>query len=614
MKLKEKKEKEITAKQAIHNNLYACKLAWSLSKKRVIHTAFVRAIGYGMWVFYSAFFVRFIINSIVSERAFGEIFRAILIIGGVSMVLTAYEMYVHNVIRPTCDIKIFDKLYHQLYQKAQNVELACYEDSKFYNRYTMALDEASDKIVNTVDELSRIVFGTLAGIAAFITMYQIDKGTVFFVISPLVGNFVFGAILNKVNFRRYQETVPYKRKTDYVNRVMYLADYSKEIRLSSIYRLLKKDYKEAIRGMSSLAKKYRHKVVPLGSLQFYFSYTIIFEGVLIYGVYKTLVTGSINLADLAVITSIMVTASYVWLGVMRSIIESNKNGLYIQNLRVFMDYKEKIPEDHEGVAPEDKISSIEFRNVTFAYKEGQPVIKNLSFIIQGGSSVALVGHNGAGKSTIIKLLFRLYDPTEGEILVNGRNIKEYKLKAYRKLFSAAFQDYKVFAQKVKQNILMGRVVENEEEVVTSALKRAGIYEKVMSFPKGLDTVLTKEFENDGVVMSGGEYQKLVVARAFANPAPIKVFDEPSSALDPIAEYELFENILQESVNNTMIFISHRLSSVKNSDLVFMLEQGELIEVGTHKELMELDQKYADMYQKQSKNYFAMDDLEEEAVI
>ena len=279
-----------------------------------------------------------------------------------------------------------------------------------------------------------------------------------------------------------------------------------------------------------------------------------------------------------------------------------QNGMFVHNIRTFMEYEEKLPEDTDGITPDAEVESIEFRNVSFSYKGGKEIIHDLSFRIGKNESVALVGHNGAGKSTIIKLLFRLYDPDSGEILVNNRNIKEYQLEEYRNLFAAAFQDYKIFAFSVADNVLMERNVDDPERVVKEALTRAGVYDKIQSLPQGIHTVLTKEFEEDGAVLSGGEYQKVVVARALANPAPVKVFDEPSSALDPIAEYELFQAIMEESRDHIMFFISHRLSSVKDADVVFMLEEGTLIERGTHEELMQLGGKYAAMYQMQAKNY------------
>ena len=158
--------------------------------------------------------------------------------------------------------------------------------------------------------------------------------------------------------------------------------------------------------------------------------------------------------------------------------------------------------------------------------------------------------------------------------------------------------------------MMRKAGPEDDEVVYDALRKAGVYDKVMSLPKKADTVLTKEFDEEGALLSGGEYQKIVVARAFAKDTPIKVFDEPSSALDPIAEYELYESILRDSRGKTMIFISHRLSSVRSADMILMLENGEIIERGTHKELMAKNGAYADMYSKQAKNYLAVENLKE----
>ena len=157
---------------------------------------------------------------------------------------------------------------------------------------------------------------------------------------------------------------------------------------------------------------------------------------------------------------------------------------------------------------------------------------------------------------------------------------------------------------------MGRHYENEDEIVHRSLRRAGVLEKVESLPRGVDTIMTKEFDENGAVFSGGQHQKLAVARTFAKESPVKIFDEPSSALDPIAEYELFKNILKEGRDHTMIFISHRLSSVKHCDKVFMLEKGQIIESGSHKELLEQKGKYAEMYLRQAMNYLAIENEEE----
>lgn len=604
-----KKEKsKSTFREILNNCIYSIKLAFGLSGSRVIHTALQQAIGYFTWVFYSAFFVRYIINAIQQQREIKEILLAIMLIGAASLILLGYSRFCDTVIFPVKDVIIHKKLYGMIYRKSENVELNCYEDSSFYNKYTMALDDSETKIKETVRNLFKALFGAIAGLSSFYIMIQIDTLTIFFMIAPLLGNFYFAPKLNTLIFSRDKDSVPHMRKTEYVNRVMYLADYAKELRLSNIFNVLERDYNKSISSISSLWRKYFNKAFILGMFQYIFSYVIIFEGILLYGAYRALVDKShpITLAQMAVLTSVMVTASWVWLGVINSINTCAKNALYMMNLRSFLEYEEKIPEDYDGIMPSDQIETIEFRNVSFSYDGKSKAINSMSFLLNKETAIALVGHNGAGKTTIIKLLMRLYDPSEGMIFVNGHDIREYNLRAYRRLFATAFQDYRIFAGTVRYNLLMGRVLDDEEESISKALRLAGMYERVMNLPKGLDTILTREFDDDGAVLSGGECQKLITARAFLNPAPIAIFDEPSSALDPISENELFNNIVQNAKGRLTIFISHRLSCVKDADYVYMLENGEIIEQGKHTDLLATEGPYAQMYHMQEKNYYALD--------
>ncbi len=588
--------------ETLKNNFYALGFVWSMSKSYVIHTFFCSAIGYFTWVFFSAYFIRYIIQVVTGGEAVTTVYLYIGMVTALMCVLILYERYVNRVVKPLKEVELYQRMYSVFYHKAENVELECFEDTEFYNRYTMAVDQACEKMTKIVGEMTNIICAAIAGISTYVLMYRMDPRMLLFVLSPIVGSFVFGTIVNKLNFAIYQEVTPDNRKTEYVNRVMYLGEYAKEMRLSNIFQVLKRTYEEAVEHRIRVVKSYISRLIPNAFLQFYLSYIIIFEGLMLYGAYQTMVVHRLSLADLSILSSMMVTASWILVRIGNSMVTCSQNGMFVYNIRTFMSYEEKIPEDAGGDLPDREIKSIEFCHVSFSYRGGKEVIHDLSFKIGKNESVALVGHNGAGKTTILKLLFRLYDPNEGKILVNGRDIKEYDLEAYRNLFAAAFQDYKIFAYSIMDNVLMERQVKDPEKVTVEALKRAGVYEKVRSLPQGIHTMLTKEFDETGAVLSGGEYQKIVVARAFANPAPIKVFDEPSSALDPIAEYDLFQAILEESRDHLMFFISHRLSSVKDADMVFMLEEGRLIEQGTHEELMEQNGKYAHMYQMQAKNY------------
>lgn len=606
--MNEKKAK-LSLKETLKNDWYAIRLGASISKSMVIHSFFMWLVGYAEWVFFDGVFMRKIVDALDQGVGFRPIFTFILISGLVFCAIAVYENYVDNVVYPLQTNRLYYGIYKKLYDKAKNIELKCYEDSDFYNRYTMAMDGAEVKIVAIIRAFFGVVIGAISTGVVFGLMFEIDHYAVLFIISPLIGNFLFGNLKNKYEFKRYEEQAPNEKVLNYVSRMMYLPDGAKEIRLSNVFSLMKKQYREATKQNVRVAVKYAFANASLNFWRITFTFTVIFEGVLLYAIYRNQVTGSISLAELTIMTSLMVAMTWILIRLFENVMEIMKNGIFINNLRGFLEYEEEIPQDQDGELPDGEFESLEFRNVSFSYKEEQ-TIRNLSFVIRKGQKIALVGHNGAGKTTIIKLLLRLYDPTSGVILYNGKDIREYNLKAYRELFATTFQDFQMFGMTIKENVLMGRHYDNEEEQVISALKKAGVYEKVMTLKDGIHTMMTKEFDTDGAVLSGGETQKIAVARTFVKEAVMKIFDEPSSALDPIAEFELFQNIMKEGEDHTMLFISHRLSSVKNCDKVFMLEKGHLIEEGTHQELLTANGSYAQMYKKQAMNYLALEKEEE----
>lgn len=600
MKERQKNKKS----RLISNNLYILKLAWKISPQRVIADFFKNAVNYFSWVFYSVVFIKYLLGAIEAQKSFGTI---VLFIGGTVVVFASVELFTvwyNNRFKPLTDNLLNAKLNEILFEKATEVELACYEDTDFYNTYTLAIKEADTRIASVLNNVFGVFFGIIAALCMLFAMYSIDRFVVLFLIAPILGNFVFGNIAKNIIFKRDVDSVPYRRKMDYVNRVVYLQNYAKEIRLSNVFNVLKNTYESGYSGLVGVIDKYKGKSIATGFLKDIATFLVIFEGVLLYGSYRALVSKTIMLSDFAILASAMVSASWILIGLSGSIMTAFQDSLYIENLHKFLDYKPAISENQEGIIPQKQIESIEFKNVSFTYKgQKSPVIKDVNFKIKGREKIALVGINGAGKTTLIKLLMRLYDPTEGDILVNNQNIKAYKLKEYRKLFGTAFQDYQIFSMSIGENVLMREPASAvDREKVQQALKKSGVFEKVMSLDNTIDTVLTREFDDEGVVLSNGEVQKIAVARAFAKDYEISVFDEPSSALDPVAEYKLYESMMETCMDKTVIFISHRLSSAVLADRVYVLEDGTIAEKGTHMELMEMGGKYASMFTKQAEKY------------
>lgn len=604
--MKKEKSGKIKRSRALKNNLYACSLLKKICPSLVVHQGVSRFLGYFEWLFYSAFFMRYVINSLETGESFGRIMVFIGVVVAVFSSMSLYNSILNGKIYPIARAHVNKGLYLKLFKKSRNVELECFENSDFYDKYTLAMEKADERLVQTVEVVFGAVFGLIASICAFAFMFQVDKISVLFILFPVIGNFVFNRKISKLDYERNKDMTPHNRRIAYINRVMYLPEYAKEMRLTGVFSLMKHHYNESIEGLKDVTQKYTKRAVINHWLYVEFTFTFIFEGLLIYGAYRTLVSRTMSLAELAVITSMMVSTTWILIGFTESLTNLFKNGLFIEYLRTFLEYKEKIPEDSDGLDPGTEIKSIEFKDVSFSYKDKE-VLSHMNMEFRGGKTYALVGHNGAGKTTLIKLLLRFYDPTGGTILLNGRDIREYNLKKYRALFATAFQDHRMFSMSVLDNVVMGEdIPESEkEQKVSEALKLSGAFDKVMTLPNGLKTTLTHEFDDNGAVLSGGEFQKIVVARAFVKECPFKIFDEPSSALDPIAEAKLFDNIYESCRKNTLVFISHRLSSVQNADWVYLLSGGTVKEAGTHRMLMEQKGLYADMYTKQAKNYLAL---------
>lgn len=598
--------KNSTIGKAISTHIFVLRLAWDICRKRVLLE----------FLYYFYYFAEFLLAdwvliqlllSMAAEKV--TYFKVMVTLWSIILIfILGYliKHYYEDYVQPVTDVSLYKGIQRLLYQKACRVDLRCFEDSDFYNQYMMAIRQAQVQLPGVLRNVCKLASGFAAAVAGFWLVFSVDHYAVLFLIFPVIGNFVFNRILIRRVFRMDREILAFQRIADYVNRTIHLSDYAKEMRLSNIFRLMKKQYERSVASTCRTVDRYAVKNIILYGLMQVFTFTLLFESATVYAGYRVLVSGTMTFAQMAVFQSIMCSNTWLFLGFTEDLMECVKSSLGVEQIQGFLNYEPKIPEDAGGELPQLPIRSIEFSHVWFGYKEGAYILKDISFRVVPGQSVAIAGYNGAGKSTLIKLLLRLYEPDKGTILLNGRDIRSYNLKAYRALFAAAFQDGKIFADTIQENILMGRRTkpEQDRQIVWEALELAGMAEEVSSWPKKEHTILTREFEKEGFVLSGGQCQKIVAARAFAKDSPVAVFDEPSSALDPLAEFTLFQNIQSYSRGKILFFISHRLSSVRDADLVLFMENGRIIERGNHRELMEKGGSYAELYKIQAKNYLA----------
>lgn len=583
---------------------FALQTGWRISKKRVILEFLYWIFLYTDWLIVSCVLIRIILDMAMKRTSFEKMMLYVWSIVALEVLLEIGSRFFETYVKPVTDVKLYDGINRMLYDKACQVDMRCFEDSEFYNEYMMAVSQAHNKLPETLQRVCKILAEFVAMIGGTIIIYQIDRLAALFLFFPILGNFVFYGVLNSRIFRMEKENVVFQRMADYVNRTIHLGEYAKEIRMTNVFRLLKKQYDRAVVAIRKVIGNYSLGNMILFWLFQYFTFTLLQEGAVLYAGYRVLVSGTMVFAQMAVIQTTMNSNTWTLIEFANSVMIIVKNGLYLEQTRHFLEYEPAIAEDQEGIIPKLPIRSVEFDHVSFGYKEGSYVLKDIHFKIEGNQSVAFTGYNGAGKSTLMKLLMRLYDPDEGRILVNDIDIREYQVRAYRNLFATAFQSGKIFANTIEENILMGQHMDEarDREKVERALKLADMYEEVESQPLRGKTILTREFSKEGVVLSGGQNQKILAARAFAKDSQIAVFDEPSSALDPIAEYHLFENIREYGKDRILFFISHRLSSVRDADVVFYLKNGRIQERGRHTELMDRDGEYASLYRLQAENY------------
>ena len=560
-----------------------------------------------------SYLLRRIVNGIMGGERIESIVRYVAILGVICLVIWTALSWFWNVESPIKRRRIAASVEKMLFKKAAKVELACYENPSFYDKYVRAMDEAYDRIINVMTTLDDLISRIVALIANTALLFVIDPILILFGLFPLLLGF-FRRLENIANHDLKTEMKPIERRVAYVRRTFYLGEYAKEMRIGGMYKSVLRDLRETFADFRRLIKKYGVKKAIFGYVQRVGLEVVTILGATLYSVWSAMCVGvengGMNVADCIVVLGSIGTISYCLNNLVQNFAEFGEHALFLEDVRYFLDYTPTVL-DGEKLAPTDG-GELEIKNVSFRYDGAEKdTLNNVSFTLHKSERLAIVGSNGSGKTTLVKLLLRLYDPSEGEILLDGKNIKEMTLSSYRNGFSTVFQDFKMFSMSVKNNVLLRPSVEGDDELVISALTESGAMEKINSLENGIETILTREFDDKGANLSIGEQQKLSLARAFADHTPFVILDEPSSALDPIAEYKMFENMMRATEGRSVIFISHRLSSAVLADRILLMDGGAILVCGTHSELMAQDGKYAAMFRRQAENYLGSEVAESE---
>lgn len=607
-KEKKKKEKDISAKRVAANTLFALNIVWESAPLYVI-MYFFSTIWWGVMGFLSeTYALRLVVNTAQAAQGIDSVIRFVVILGIVNILGNAGLNYFWQVPTWKETRKFTSHAEGMLFRKAAKVELACYENPKFYDKYVKAMNEIHNRIMRTFEATDGMLDKIISLTANSLLLFVIDPWLLVFALLPMV----FGIFKRKEVKALYDQEdakKPVVRRVEYVRRTFYLGEYAKEMRIGGMWRLLLVDLKTCYEQIRDIVKKHGGRRALFGYIQQVGLEVFTILGATLYAVWRTMVTGDMLVGDCLVVLGSIGSISRSINNLIQNFADFREQAYFLNDVRYFLDYEPAIADGNKEMPAEP--ATIEVKDLSFRYGGAEAdTLKHVNLTLHKGERVALVGANGSGKTTLVKMLLRLYDPTEGSVSLDGTDVRDLPVEDYRGAFSSVFQDFKILSATVRQNVTLS-TEKAEDEAIIAALKEAGIYDKISTFEKGIDTVLTREFDDKGENLSVGEAQKVSLARVFYRHTPFVILDEPSSALDPIAEYTMFENMMRATEGRGVIFISHRLSSAVLADRVLLMENGEITESGTHAELMEKNGTYAAMFRRQAENYLGSEVSENE---
>ncbi len=486
--------------------------------------------------------------------------------------------------------------------KAITLDLQFFENPTFYDTLQNARHHANSSALKIVNSSLHIAQHAITLISFYLVLVRASRWLPIIIFVSAIPAFVAQTEFANREFRSISDRAPSSRMTNYIESLLTGERTVKEIKLFELgemllnrYMSLREQFTEEDKANASRSTKSGLGWGMLSTLSYY--------GCYVWTVHRML-TGMITLGDMTMLLAVIrqtQTSVQTLLENLNRVYESN---IYLDNLTKYLKLEPALVHPENGqIAPAKIQKGIEFRNVSFCYPgSNQYVIRNINLHIKPGEHMALVGINGAGKTTLIKLLIRLYDPTDGQILLDSVDLRDYDQRSLMQTFSVLFQDFVRYQFTAQENIGFGKLDSLQDmDRIKKAAELGGASPMIENFPKGFDTLLGRYWQG-GQELSGGQWQKIALSRAFMRPASVMVLDEPTSALDAQAESEIFQRfdtLLEESI---AILISHRFSTVRMADQIIVLSHGEIIEKGTHAELMELRGTYERLFTLQAKGY------------
>lgn len=591
---------EIKTKHSVFSNIfYFVKVLFKLSPLLVICECSAGVMRRLPTRIISVVGVKYVIDVIASGDDTHKIVVAVIVIALVLIISKTIDwIYTEFYFNPQREI-LESRLSQKLYKKAKELDLENYDNPDFYNNFILVIESSAGGVVGILSMIQGYVSELVSLVAICSILLTIDPICLLIVGGVVV---IFTPVSKKIGELQAQRGIDNNRlhrRADYFARIFYLQDYCKEVRVNNVTPLLVERYNEAADAVIDNQRNYVKKIdfiyffqetgVQILGFMFilplYLGYCVLKTKTLSAGDFVATFNGAFSIAS---------SFSFLTVGVIRNFSERAR---LIEKYREFLARDTNI-KDGEKEAEISTPKEIKLENVSFTYPgNDKPTLENINLTLHPGEKIALVGYNGAGKTTLTNLLLRLYDVTDGSIKIDNQDIRDVTIQSHRNRFAAVFQDFQIFSATLGENVALD--TEFFEDEVNSSLNHSG-FSKAM--PNGINTILLREFNDDGIMMSGGESQKVAIARAFYKKCPYVILDEPSANLDPIAEYNLNQSMIEAAKDKTVVFISHRLSTTVNADCIYVMERGKIIEKGNHDELMAMNGTYAYMFNLQAEKY------------
>lgn len=578
---------------------FFCKFGWRTDKKYIIYNVLYQLI-HSLFPLVNVLFPKYIIDGLITGKNPKYLFICIGILAGYNFATDSIANWLSlNVFTLRCKVAadfglyMHKKLAHADFENLENPDFLDQKEkaNKFLYGDGRGFSYVFDSALNMIGQF--IALTSVTVIILTLNVWMVLLLLILILTSSLVEHWA-----KKNELKLALEQVKVERGWSYFGGLFENFIYGKEIRINSLADWLLTQEKEYSRKALTYYERRNRFYIKSG---FAASLMTLLQQCAAYAylVYRTL-HKAITIGDFTMYLGAVTAFSTAMRCIMSSFVDVKAYGIYYEAMQDYLNIPNKMRANRHLPFPNGD-HTIEFRGVSFRYAgQTNDTLKNINITLRPGEKLSVVGENGAGKTTFIKLLTRLYDPTEGEILVDGINIQDIDYDSYMSLFSAVFQDFKLFSFSLKDNISLSGT--SEEVEIRQLLSRVGLFGKLNSLPEGIYTNINKEFDEKGFEPSGGEGQKIALARALFKNAPIIVLDEPAAALDPKAEYEMYEHFNELVMGKTAVYISHRLSSARFCDKIAVFHNGRIAEYGSHDELIIMKGKYAELFHMQAQYY------------